>query len=125
MKTSSLPGTGQMLRSLVFIKALHSLVFLVLSAANLIVFVSAVTGLTSWATWISLAAVTVEGVILILNGWRCPLRIYAENVGAVSGQVTDIFLPKWFADRIFPICSSLLAASCLLFLLRLLTGTLH
>jgi hypothetical protein len=114
-----------MLRSLTFIKTVHSLAFFVLTVANLIVLYSAVTGQTSPVTWIALAAVLVEGVVLMLNGWRCPLRIYAEKAGAVSGQVTDIFLPKWFADRVFPICGGMLAFSGLLFAIRLLTGTLQ
>lgn len=114
-----------MLQSLTFIKSLHTLAFFVLSTANLSVFYSAVTGRSSWITWVGLAAVLLEGVVLILNGWRCPLRIYAEKAGAVSGQVTDIFLPKWFADRIFPICTSILVFSCLLLVIRLLTGTLQ
>ena len=32
-----------------------------------------------------------------------PLRTMAENCGAENGQISDIFLPKWLADRLFPI----------------------
>lgn len=113
-----------MLRSILFIKTVHSLVFLALAAANLVVLYGALTGRTSAATWISLAAVLGEGIVLARNGWRCPLRLYAERVGAVSGQVTDIFLPRWFADRIFPICTTILAFSCLLLLVRLVARAL-
>jgi len=114
-----------MLRSLTFIKVVHSLAFLFFSVANLIVLFSALSGRTSALTWLALAAVLTEGLVLMFNGWRCPLRIYAENIGAISGQVTDIFLPKWFADRIFSICGSLLAFSVLLLVVRLLTGSLN
>ena len=113
-----------MLRSLTFIKVIHSLAFWFFSAANLIVLFSALSGQTSILTWLALVALLIEGIVLVLNGWRCPLRTYAEDIGAVSGQVTDIFLPRWFANRIFPICGSLLGFSVLLLLVRLLTGTL-
>jgi hypothetical protein len=107
-----------MLRSLAFIKSVHTLVFVVLSVANLVVLYSAASGQITTLTWISLALVVVESVVLVLNGWRCPLRNYAERIGAVSGQITDIFLPKWFADRIFLFCGSLLGVSVVLFILR-------
>ena len=113
-----------MQRSIVFIKFVHTLAFVLLTIANMIVLVSAVSGRTNTLTWVAFATVLVEGLLLMLNRWRCPLRTYAERIGAVSGQVTDIFLPKWFADRIFLICGSLLALSCLLFVIRILTDGL-
>ena len=113
-----------MIRSLTFIKVLHSAAFWFFTAANLVVLAAAVTGRTCTLTWTGLAVLLIEGVILMLNGWRCPLRTYAEDIGAVSGQVTDIFLPNWFADRIFPICGGLLLLSVVLILLRFATGTL-
>ena len=111
-----------MLRSINFIKSIHTLAFVVLSIANLVVLYSAISGEISLATWICFAMVLIEGVVLVFNGWRCPLRVYAERLGSVSGQVTDIFLPKWFADRIFSICGTMLAFSTLLLLIRFLAS---
>ena len=48
--------------------------------------------------------VLIEGFILLANGWRCPLTVYAERLGAPSGSVTDLFLPRWLADRAFLVC---------------------
>jgi hypothetical protein len=48
----------------------------------------------------ALATVLGESMNFAGYGWRCPLRTLAEDLGAESGQVTDIFLPRWFADRI-------------------------
>ena len=49
----------------------------------------------------------------------CPLTLLAERMGAARGSVTDIFLPKWFADRIFPICGSLYGIALLMIAWRL------
>jgi hypothetical protein len=72
----------------------------------------------------TLAAVLTEGRVLMYNGLRCLLRIHSEDIGAVSGQVTDISLPRRFADRILPVCGRLLASSLTLLLVRVATGTL-
>lgn len=55
----------------------------------------------------------VEGFILVGNGWRCPLRSLAEELGEPTGSVTDIFLPRWLADHIFEICTPLFLSGCL------------
>jgi hypothetical protein len=59
-------------------------------------------------------------VALAASGWTCPLTILAERRGAMRGSVADIFLPKWFADRIFPICGSLYALAVALIVWRIL-----
>jgi hypothetical protein len=38
-----------------------------------------------------------ETLVFAANGFRCPLTKVAEDLGATSGSVTDIFLPRWFA----------------------------
>jgi hypothetical protein len=52
-----------------------------------------------------------ESAIYAGNGFRCPLRTLAENFGDESGQVTDIFLPKWLADNVANIYTPMLVAA--------------
>jgi hypothetical protein len=54
------------------------------------------------------------------SGWTCPLTMLAERLSAASGSVAGIFLPKWFADRFFPICGTTYLVACVLLLARLL-----
>jgi hypothetical protein len=100
------------------VKTIHTAAFALLSVANLLIFWGAVTGQVSRATKVSLVLVGLESVVLYANNWRCPLTSLAERLGAEHGQVTDIFLPKWFADRIFSTCGGLLGVSVGLFGLR-------
>jgi polyferredoxin len=104
------------------IKAVHTVVFVVLSACVLCVLYSSVADrITNW-TWIAVSLVVVESVVLVSCGWTCPLTILAERMGARRGAVTDLFLPKWFADRIFPICGTTFLVGIILLALRLLSG---
>jgi len=98
-----------MQRTIFVIKFVHTLIFWILSACVLYALFSGVTGrITTW-TWIAVGLLLLESVVLVASGWKCPLTILAERRGATRGSVSDIFLPKWFADRIFPICGSLFA----------------
>ena len=89
------------------IKVVHTVIFWVLSLCVLYVLFSGVADrVTPW-TWVAILLLLVESIVLVAFRWTCPLTLLAERQGAVRGEVADIFLPKWFADRIFPICGTL------------------
>ena len=105
--------------TILLFKVVYTGGFAVLSACVGYVLMSGVFDrFTPW-TWGAIAAIVVEGLILAASGGRCPLTIFAERLGAVNGSVSDIFLPKWLADRIFPICGGLFLVGCLLIAVRL------
>ncbi|MGF1472295.1 MAG: hypothetical protein ACFB50_11215 [Rubrobacteraceae bacterium] len=122
------PGTGDRPRwsrsrsrdeAIVFgVKLVHLVIFLGIAASIVHVFYAGVTGRSSRWAGISLAVALGESAIFAGNGWRCPLTKVAEDFGAESGQVTDIFLPKWFADRIPQIFSPLLVIGMVALLWR-------
>lgn len=88
------------------IKVVHTLVFWVLSlCVAYALFCGIADRITVW-TWVAVGLLALESVVLVLSGWTCPLTILAERRGAARGSVTDIFLPKWCADRIFPFCGT-------------------
>jgi hypothetical protein len=101
------------------VKVVHTVIFWVLSACVLCVSFSAITGHITTLTWVAVGLVLVESVVLAASGWTCPLTILTERLGAVRGSVTDIFLPKWFADRIFPICGTTYCVALVIIILRL------
>ena len=75
--------------------------------------------ITAW-TWVAVGLVLVESIVLVAFGWTCPLTILAERLGDGRGSVADIFLPRWIADRIFPICGTTYAIALVLLLIRVL-----
>jgi hypothetical protein len=102
------------------IKFVHTLIFWVLSLCVLYSLLSGISGnITSW-TWIAVGLVLIESVILMVSGWTCPLTLLAERLGTEGGSVADIFLPKWFADRIFPICGTTFGVAIVLLVLQVL-----
>lgn len=100
------------------VKLIHTFIFWLFSGCVLYALFSGIADrITTW-TWIAVGLILLEGVILALSGWTCPLTILAEKLGAARGAVSDIFLPKWFADRIFPICGTMYGVAILLIILR-------
>jgi hypothetical protein len=101
------------------IKLVHTVVFWILSGCVLYSLYSGLADrITTW-TWVAVGLLLLESVVLVAAGWTCPLTILAERQGALQGSVADIFLPKWLADRIFPICGTLYGVALALIAWRL------
>ena len=102
------------------IKLVHSLIFWILSLCTVYALFSGIADRVNVWTWIAIGLLLVESVVLVASGWTCPLTLLAERQGALRGSVTDIFLPKWFADRIFPVCGTMYGLALALILWRVL-----
>jgi hypothetical protein len=100
------------------VKLVHTLIFWVLSLCIVYMLYSGVADRITMWTWVAVGLLLIESVVLVVSGWECPLTILAERRGALRGSVADIFLPKWFADRVFPICGTLYGIALLIIVLR-------
>lgn len=102
------------------VKLVHTVIFWILSLCVVYALVSGLADrITNW-TWLAVGLVLIESVVLALSGWTCPLTILAERLGDGHGSVADIFLPRWLADRIFPVCGTTYAIALVVILLRVL-----
>ena len=85
---------------LVAIKTFHSVVFFALAGALVDFYWSAVRGRSDRRAALAGAAVSTEALIFTANGFRCPLTSIAEDLGAESGSVSDIYLPRLVGDNL-------------------------
>jgi len=92
------PGARRIL--LFLVKAVHSLIFLVLQTLILYLLYTGLRKQTDGKTAAVAAVIGAECAIYAGNGFRCPLTGIAEDLGAERGSVTDIFLPNWLAANI-------------------------
>lgn len=86
--------------AITIIKVIHSAIFLANSISIVHIFWAGVRNRPSRWTGLALAAALGESAVFVVNRGRCPLTTLVEYLGAESGRVSDIFLPRWFADRI-------------------------
>ena len=109
-----------MFHSVAFIELVHTVLFVVLSVVLILFVYEVVMDRITSLTWIAVGLFSVEGIVLIVNGWKCPLTTVSEARGSMHGQITDRVLPKWFADRVFVIYGCLYAVGVLVLVVRLL-----
>ncbi len=91
--------------ALAAIKAIHTAVFF--SVAGLIALFTwdGIRGRPRRRTAIAAVIALAEAAVYGSNNQVCPLTPLAEDLGAASGSVTDIYLPGWLSRRI-PLISS-------------------
>lgn len=87
-------------QALVAIKLVHTVAFFSIGSCLGYFTYSAVTGRSDRRAAIAGAVVTGEALIYAGNDWRCPLTDLAVRLGASSGSVSDIYLPRWLASHL-------------------------
>ncbi len=87
-------------RTLELIKAVHTFIWATIESAVVWLVVSGLLGKRDRSVGIAAGIVTLESVVFLANGARCPLTGVAESLGSESGSVTDIFLPRWLAKSL-------------------------
>lgn len=101
-------------QALTAIKAIHTVLFFSIAAALLLTLWDGVRGHPSRRTAVAGSIVAGESLAFISNNQVCPLTPLAEELGAGSGSVVDIFLPDWAARRIPVVAGSAALASLVL-----------
>jgi len=105
--------------SIKLVKVVHTVAFYMMSAVLMVMVYEVAVDRITLITWNAAGLFLAEGIVLLLNHGRCPLTSMAERLGASSGQITDLFLPKWFADQIFKVYGAVFVASLALLAIRL------
>jgi site-specific DNA recombinase len=106
-------GSG-MVVALFGVKSVHSIAFFIIQSAILYLLHAGARGRSDRKAALAAGIALGESAIYAGNGFRCPLTGVAERLGAQSGAVTDIFLPKWLARNIANIYVPLLCVAVLL-----------
>jgi hypothetical protein len=82
---------------LLFIKSLHTLVWVAMVCVIAFVLWSGLTNNISIYSWLAVAIVFIEGLILLIFKGHCPLTDIARKYSSSTKHNFDIFLPEWLA----------------------------
>lgn len=82
------------------IKAVHTAAFVAISGAILVFAWEGMRGRRGRVAKAAASIAIAETIVYVSNDQVCPLTPLAEQLGAASGTVTDIYLPDWVSERI-------------------------
>jgi hypothetical protein len=101
--------------ALVAIKGIHTAIFASVGAALVAFVAEGLHGRAGRRAVLALSVVLGETAVYVSNNQVCPLTPVAEELGAASGSVADLFLPDGVSRRIPLISGSTLVVGILLF----------
>lgn len=106
---------------LILIKLLHTAIWLFYALIILYTLYAAIIDRIDFYFIIVVCLVLVEGVVLLINGWRCPLTRIGKHYSKDVSVGFDIFLPKWLAKYNKTIFTIIFSVSIILAIYRILT----
>ena len=103
-----------MLNKVFLIKLFHTFMFIFMWTCLIYILYGGITKTFNWLLLMAIGTIFLEGIALILNGWRCPLTTLAEKYGAKNGSITNIFLPAIITRDVFKFSAMLFFAELVL-----------
>ncbi len=82
------------------IRAVHTAAFFAIAACIAVFDWDALRGRPGRRAWLAAGVAVAESLTYVSNNQVCPLTPLAEELGAGSGTVTDLYLPKAVSDRV-------------------------
>ena len=105
-------------RALFLIKLLHTVIFIIMSAGVFFILYCGIAGVKNFLLVILIALILVEGFVLFLNKFECPLTTLAKKYDDQLERYTDIFLPRWFTPFVVPVFTALFLIGLILVILN-------
>lgn len=103
---------------LTLVRAVHTAIYIVMSAACFVLLYAGVTGATGPWLWVAAALVGIESIVFIASGLKCPLTAVAVKYGATRDGAFDTFLPERITRHTFRFFGPLILLACVLLAFR-------
>lgn len=103
---------------LLFIKILHTLIWIFMASCVMVVLAAGVFGFINAWVYGAIGIIFFEGIILLIFNWKCPLTIVAQKYTENREDNFDIFLPKILAKHNKTIFTTMFIVGLVLILLK-------
>jgi hypothetical protein len=105
---------------LLLIKIIHTLIWVFFVSVILYIVYCGIYNHITFYTWIAILLVVIEGLVLLIFKYYCPLTLIARKYSGSQKDNFDIFLPEWLAKYNKQIFTTLYLVGVILVLVRCL-----
>ena len=106
--------------SLRIVKAIHTLIWLFFNVVIFYMLYAVIVNKLDIWLWIGYGLVFLEGIILLIFKFFCPLTLIARKYSASQKDNFDIYLPEWLARNTKVIYTSIVMVIIVITIIRLL-----
>lgn len=86
-------------KRLFYIKLIHTLIWFFYIFIIFYILYAGIYNKINFYLWVAVVLVIIEGIILIIFKWKCPITILGYKYDDNQEIGFDIFLPKWLAKN--------------------------
>lgn len=101
------------------VKILHTAIWIFFNFVIFYMLYAVITNQLDHWLWIGYGFVLLEGVVLLIFKWTCPLTLIARKYSTSTNDNFDIYLPNWLARDTKLIYTTLFGFVVLITLFRL------
>ena len=105
---------------LIVIKSIHSLIWLFFNVVIFYLLYAVIMNKIDYWVWICIGLVFIEGIVLLIFKWFCPLTVIAKKYSESTKDNFDIFLPNWLAKHNKLIYTSIFSISILILIYQII-----
>ncbi|WP_430424302.1 hypothetical protein [Phenylobacterium sp.] len=105
---------------LTLVRAVHTAIYVVMAGSAFVLLYAGVTGAHGVWLWVAGGLMSVECVVFIASGMRCPLTAVAQANGAERRGVSDTFFPERLTRHTLRVFAPIIAVAALLLAARAL-----
>jgi hypothetical protein len=100
------------------LKTLHTVIWVIMTSSNFLAFYFAYIGRFDAWFWVPFCLIAFECVVIVINGWHCPITPFAAKYTQDRKPNFDIYLPEWLAKYNVRIFGALIALEILIVLAK-------
>jgi len=106
--------------SLIIIKTVHTLIWIFFNIVIFYMLYAVIIGKIDKWLWLGFGLVALEGLVLLVFKFFCPLTIMARQYSDSDRDNFDIYLPNWLARNTKRIYTSIVLFIAVIALLRVM-----
>ncbi len=99
---------------LAWVRSVHTAIYIVMASSVLFIDYCGITRHRGFLLAAALALVSLESIVFLGNGMKCPLTRLARKYGAVSGYAFDTLFPEKCTRHTFRVFGGLLVVGIVL-----------
>lgn len=84
-------------KKLIIVKTIHTAIWIFFNIVIFYMLYAAIIGKIDFWLWAGFALIAIEGIVLLVFKFFCPLTIIARKFSNSPKENFDIYLPNWLA----------------------------
>lgn len=106
---------------LFLVKLIHTIIWIFFVVVIFYILYAGIWNKINVYTYIAIGLVVMEGIVLLIFKWRCPLTVLGLKYTDSNETGFDIFLPKWLARNNKTIFTTIYLIGVIIVIFRLMS----